>query len=252
MKVLQAIFISLLLISFYSCDKDDPEVIQTEFTGLKVDVGDGHAWSYIETDEELNPISIGVKFDKDALVNLPTGSIHGDEFLLNLSTEISIAPYDHITLDWNEHGHDPNGVYDIPHFDFHFYFMSESERDLISPFDSIQFNEPLAAEHLAPLYLETPGGVPRMGAHIIDLMSPEIAGTDIFKHTFLYGKYDAEINFLEPMITKDFLESKTTIDKEIRHPESWQKSGYYPSRYLIEYDEATKVYSILLKDLVKF
>ncbi|MBT8182298.1 MAG: DUF5602 domain-containing protein [Eudoraea sp.] len=251
-KLLVLVIAGLLL----SCDKDDEPVqkpIQaTEFTGTKVPVGNGEAWTYVKTDAGQNPLEIGIQFDKTALINLPTGSMHADEFVLDLPSDIDVAPYDHMTLDWNEHGHEPMNVYDLPHFDIHFYFMSMAERNLISPTDSVQFNAPLAADYLAPQYLETPGGVPRMGAHIIDLLSPEIAGTGIFTHTFIYGKYDAKVNFLEPMVTKDFLDSQATVDQEIRQPASWQQSGYYPKRYTISYDASTEIYSIILKDLTKF
>jgi hypothetical protein len=252
MKKLPVFYLLLLLTFTYSCDKDDDEIIQTEFTGSKVNIGDGQAWSFIETNEAGDPIAIGVQFEADALVNLPSGSSHADEFVLSLPTEISVEPYDHITMDWNEHGHPPLMIYDLPHFDFHYYFMSDGERDAIGPFDTIQFDRPLDPEYLAPMYIETPGGVPRMGAHIIDGMSPEIAGTGIFTHTFIYGKYDAKVNFLEPMVTKAFLESKSHVHQEIRRPQAYQTSGYYPGTYTIDYDADSKLYTVLLTDLVKY
>jgi hypothetical protein len=256
MKLSKKLLVFVIAGLCFSCDKDDsPEqepVQATEFTGSRVPVGNGEAWTYIRTDASQNPVEVGVQFNAGALVNLPTGSMHADEFVLDLPSEISVAPYDHITLDWNEHGHEPMNVYDRPHFDIHFYFMSMAERNLISPSDSIQFNAPLAADYLPPMYLETPGGVPRMGAHIIDLLSPEIAGTGIFTHTFIYGKYDAKVNFLEPMVTKEFLDSQASVDQEIRQPASWQQAGYYPKRYTISYDTSTEIYSIILKELTKF
>jgi hypothetical protein len=110
----------------------------------------------------------------------------------------------------------------------------------------------LASKNLAPLYLETPDGVPRMGAHIIDLMSPEVAGTGIFTHTFLYGKYNGELNFLEPMVTKAHLDSKVDMTQEIRQPEQWMEAGFYPSKYEVSYDEENDLYELLLIDLQKF
>jgi hypothetical protein len=138
----------------------------------------------------------------------------------------------------------------LPHFDIHFYFLSEAQRDQIGPMDTIEFQKPIAPEFLPLNYLETPDGVPRMGTHMIDLESPEIAGTGVFTHTFIYGKYDAKINFLEPMVTTSFLESKENLEKEIRHPEQWQQEGYYPNKYTITYDASTRIHSILLENLV--
>jgi hypothetical protein len=245
----KVLLLSVLLFVFFSCKKDETPAV-TEFYGEKVSVGNGQAWTYVQVDGQNNPISLGIQFDENALTNLPTGSIHGDEFLMQLPTEISVAPFNHVTLDWNEHGHEPMEIYDLPHFDIHFYFLSEAQRDQIGPMDTIEFQKPIAPEFLPLNYLETPDGVPRMGTHMIDLESPEIAGTGVFTHTFIYGKYDAKINFLEPMVTTSFLESKENLEKEIRHPEQWQQEGYYPNKYTITYDASTRIHSILLENLV--
>jgi hypothetical protein len=243
------LLLSVLLFVFFSCKKDETPAV-TEFYGERVSVGNGQAWTYIQVDGQNNPISLGVQFDESALTNLPAGSMFPDEFFMKLPTEVSVAPFNHVTLDWNEHGHEPMEIYDLPHFDIHFYFLSEAQRDQIGPMDTIEFQKPIAPEFLPLNYLETPDGVPRMGTHMIDLESPEIAGTGVFTHTFIYGKYDAKINFLEPMVTTSFLESKENLEKEIRHPEQWQQEGYYPNKYTITYDASTKIHSILLENLV--
>lgn len=254
MKSLSYLLVAFGLVFFYACDPDDDSTTDSsaEFTGAAVAVGDGEAWTYVRLDADGEPEALGIQFSDAALDNLPTGSMHADEFMLPMPNGVSIPPYDHATLDWNEHGHEPMMVYDLPHFDFHFYFISPSRRDLITPFDSMEFNRPLPAENLAPMYLETPGGVPRMGAHVIDLMSPEVAGTGPFSHTFIYGKYDGRLNFLEPMITKEMLDKQTSIDQAIRQPATWQERGYYPGRYTLEYDEESGVHSLLLTDLEEF
>lgn len=247
------LFLLPILIAI-SCTKDSNPIIElpTEYQGKQIKIGNGHAWTYVKTNEDQVPTSIGVQFEASCLDNLPTEGLLPSEFTLELPSEINVPPYDHVTMDWNAHGHPPMMVYDLPHFDFHFYFMNEAERDHISPFDSIEFRKPLDPKNLAPLYLETPDGVPRMGAHIIDLMSTEIAGTGTFTHTFIYGKYDGELNFLEPMVTKAHLDAKQDIIKEIRQPEQWMEQGYYPLNYQIEYNETNDLYSLLLIDLQKF
>ena len=239
---------------FAACDDDDAnnETPQTTFTGEETSLGNGQVWSYVKTDDAGEPTAIGVQFTAAALNGLPTGHAHGHETVLALPDGISVPPYDHITVDWNENGHEPPGVYDLPHFDMHFYMMNASERDMILPTSENEFNKALPSEYLAPNYMETPGGVPRMGAHIIDLQSPEIAGTGSFTHTFIYGKFDGELNFLEPMFTKAYLESKPSLSQPIRQPQMWQKEGYYPQRYTISYDEASSRYTILLEGLTKY
>ena len=251
MKTYYLLISALALI--LSCTKQEDPIIElpTEYEGEKVAIGDGFTWTYVQTDANQVPTSIGVRFDESIMDDLPTEGILPTEFTLALPSEINVPPYDHVTMDWNAHGHPPLMVYDLPHFDFHFYFMNQAERDQITPFDSVEFAKPLAPEHLAPLYLETPGGVPRMGAHIIDLTSPEIAGTGTFTHTFLYGKYDGQLNFLEPMVTKEFLDSKEHAEGEIRQPQQWMEEGYYPSSYMIHFNESESFHSLVLMNLDK-
>lgn len=243
------VLLSLIVMLFAACSDMNESSSPEEFTGERISIGNGQAWTFISVDAQEIPTAIGVRFDSEVLEGLPMGSVFSDEFMMKLSTAVAVPPYDHITMDWNEHGHEPPGVYDVPHFDFHFYFMSEAERNKIGPTDVVQFNAPMEASYLPPGYLETPGGVPRMGGHIIDLQSPEIAGTGPFTYTFIYGKYDAEINFLEPMVTQAYLESKTPIIKEIRQPQQWQKDGYYPQDYTVSYDADTDLYEVALVNL---
>lgn len=247
----KTIIASLLLLSAFSITscKDDDDVKKTEFFGKEISVGDGKAMSFVKTDDAGTPIEVGFMFDEKALQNLPTGDPHGHEFQLEMPTAVAVEPFNHITFDWNEHGHEPEGVYDLPHFDCHFYFMTEAQREAIGPFDTIQFNKLLPAENLPPQYLETPGGVPAMGAHVIDLLSPEIAGTGTFTKTFIFGKYDGKLNFLEPMVTLDYLKAKHNESNPIRQPQKWQQDGYYPTSYGIRYDASKKMYKIVMENL---
>ena len=235
-----------------SCGDDDEPAAPTEqvFTGERVAVGQGEAWTEVTLAADGSPQSLAAVFTEAALEGLPTGHTPpAHEYVLRLPADAALAPYDHVTLDWNAHGHAPPGVYDLPHFDVHFYFMSGAQRDAIGPHDSVAFDAPLPAEMLPPMYLETPGGVPRMGAHVIDLMSPEIAGTGAFTHTFIYGKYDGRLNFLEPMVAEDFLRGRPDVEVSIRRPERYGVSGHLPGAYRVRYEEATGTYRVALTDL---
>eukprot|EP01083_Nonionella_stella_P210402 761745_1 len=37
--------------------------------------------------------------------------------------------FNHLLLNWNPEGHAPLGIYNVPHFDFHFYFINSTERE---------------------------------------------------------------------------------------------------------------------------
>ncbi|TDQ32670.1 DUF5602 domain-containing protein [Zeaxanthinibacter enoshimensis] len=259
MRTTHYIGLAFCLLALQGCEyyghgsgEDAGDHHKTSYTGEQIAIGDGHAWTIVKTDIWGNPKAIGIQFTEEALENLPTGHAHGHETVLELPVDKPVAPYDHVTLDWNEMGHEPPGVYDLPHFDIHFYMIGMTERDAIGPTDDEQFNKPMPDGFLPPMYLETPGGVPSMGAHMIDLLSPEIAGTGIFTYTFIYGKYDGMMNFLEPMVTRDFLLSKTRVASEIRRPDAYQTPGHYPDELTICFDEDSGVYTILMEGLEEF
>jgi hypothetical protein len=46
-----------------------------------------------------------------------------------------------------------------------------------------------------------------MGSHFVDITSPEFNG-GIFTQTFIFGSYESNVIFYEPMITLDYLLSK--------------------------------------------
>ena len=247
---LQATALCLSLTLLAGCsDDDDPVAAPSVLTGNAVAVGDGQAWTEVTLDPDGSPTGLYVVMTPAALDNLPDDHLPAHEFTLPLPTGADVAPYDHATLDWNAHGHAPPGVYDVPHFDVHFYFMSEAERDLIGPNDTTEFNRPLPAAQLPDMYLETPGGVPRMGAHVIDLQSPEVNGSGPFTHTYIYGKYDGQLTFIEPMVAESFLRSQPDVVVAIRQPQSYGRGGYFPSHYVIRYDAATDRYRIGLTNL---
>ena len=54
------------------------------------------------------------------------------EYQLSLPPEAAGSGYDHVTVDWNPHGHIPEGVYNVPHFDFHFYVIDSTARNAIT------------------------------------------------------------------------------------------------------------------------
>lgn len=95
MKNLQFLF-PLLLLLLFACKEDDvAEPTQDEFIGQKVNIGNGQAWTFVKVDDQGIPTSIGVRLDESALENLPTGSMHADEFMLSLPSEVSVPPYNH-------------------------------------------------------------------------------------------------------------------------------------------------------------
>lgn len=170
LKSLTRIWGLVVALLLFGCDSNNDDT--GRFLGDEQDFGDGLVVSFVEADDGV-PTAIGVMVDESVLTSLPQ---HMHEVDLTIMTTIAHAPYNHASFGWNPHGHEPPGVYDVPHFDLHFYLMTEVERDAITPADP-QFAAKAAkvpeARYIPAGYIQTPGGVPRMGAHWVDPASPE-------------------------------------------------------------------------------
>lgn len=163
----------------------------------------------------------------------------------------SQAGITHLTWDWNPLGHDPMFAYGLPHFDFHFYLLTRQERMAIAPApDPI----PVAPQHIAPNYwygAPPAFAVPMMGVHYVDTTSHEFHGTT-FDKTFIYGYFKSNMAFLEPMITKAYLQSHPNATFSIAQPAAFKRTGlYYPTKYSVKYDSSKQEYTISLENYVK-
>lgn len=239
--------------------------------GVSQNIGGGTARTFVALDAAGKPSSVGVALTEAAMNNLPStpNAPSPSALMLNLAlpTDAPATGFDHVMLDWNPQGHEPDHVYTLPHFDFHFYQVDEATVMSIMPTDpqyaakaaalpaaAFVPNGYVAASTLANI---TPGAaaVPMMGLHWLDVASPELqpppAGKT-FTETFIYGSWNGKFIFLEPMITKAYLESlKNTagMSRNIGAPTQVAKAGYYPSKYSIAYDATAKEYRITLDQL---
>ena len=217
------------------------------FYGPAQRVGNGLVRSYSLISHSGAISEIGLEMTAGALENLPepTGTA-GPEFswLLELHQKArALTPFDHLEMDWNPAGHPPPGVYDLPHFDLHFYKISKEEQRAIpeyGPTTMAMFDNPPPDGYLPAGYVPGPGGVPMMGKHWLDITSPEFNGGS-FTYTFIYGTFDGSVIFLEPMYTKAFLEGLTTdVTVPIRQPMYFDPvNTNYPTAYKFSKDEKT-------------
>lgn len=222
-------------------------------------IGDGTVQTFVTMTGSV-PTTLGVRISESVLASLPVepGPVHGaHETLLALPSDISVAPFDHISFDWQPNGHAPDGVYTLPHFDVHFYMMTGAERDAISS-TRPAFATEAAATPTASLvpagYVPTPDVLERMGIHWIDPSSPEFTPAG-FSRTFIYGFWNGHLNFLEPMLTKDFVESVKMMPGQsatftIPQPAAYEKAGHYPTLYGVRYDADAQAYDIVLEGLM--
>ncbi len=257
-------------------------------------LGEGSVRTYLVRDpRNANiPLEVGVAISERAMESLPMTapmsmdhSMSGDAskaapipmnvFLLDLPNG-NPTPYKFVQFDWNPQGHEPAGVYDLPHFDFHFYTVSRDVRGSILPSDP-KFAAKASAMpdsiYRAPFYIDAATAakapaeavaVPEMGMHWLDVRSPELQGlaghpenAKVFTKTFLYGSWNGVFIFDEPMITKEYLRAKRDAkDASVRDeivpvsaPSRRAPSGYYPKAYRISYDADAKEYRVALTQL---
>jgi hypothetical protein len=211
----------------------------------------------VRLDRDGNPVAVGVTLSEDALRELPKEPPPGEEGIgisLELPAEASRTAFKHIWLNFNPHGHPPEKIYDVAHFDFHFYMISDAEREAITATGEgqVKGNKQPAAEFIPEGYSFIPDStVPRMGAHWVNPVSRELHGQP-FTTTFLFGSYDGRLIFAEPMITKSFLEAKTNVTELIKLPKSYERRGaYYPTKYSIRYDAAAREYTVALEGMTR-
>ena len=117
----------------------------TRRLGWQAELGQGTVASYAELGSHGEPTAIGVVFSAAALDGLPAGGsdfhhcfdrdkdgridratecLPAYEFVLPLPDAVARRrdiPFTWVLLNWNPVGHIPPGIYDVPHFDVHFY-----------------------------------------------------------------------------------------------------------------------------------
>lgn len=246
-------------------------------------LGKGTARTYVSLDAKGAPIAIGVIFPKTLLEGLPAkrnhtsrcfdkngngkmdenGECEGDyEVRLSLPTALANRPdliVKWVGLNWNPEGHDPAGVYDVPHFDFHFYIVERNAIDTIRSGPCAYFMNcddykrallPVPAKYVAPDHINVNAAVAQMGNHLMDSKSPELSmPPQKFTHTWIFGAYDGHISFYEPMITREFLLSRPSVCMPVKQPQAWEKTGYQPTEYCIRYRPDGE-YAVSLEGLV--
>lgn len=217
--------------------------------GSAVVVGGGTARTYVESSFGGELREIGIVLTEAAIAGLPAA---GTLYLLPLP-QVAVEPYKHVTLNWNPTGHPPAGVFTPPHFDVHFYTITEAERTAISPTDpqfAVKAARTPSAEFIPTGYTRDPGAVPNMGTHWADPSGPEFNGQP-FSKTFIYGSWDGAFMFYEPMFTKALLDSKSAIATTVlKIPSRYSKAGSYPTSYKLGFDAGSKEFVIALTGLV--
>lgn len=209
-------------------------------------LGKGTVRTFVMMNDQGHPVSIGITLTSKALKGLPTEA-EPPETLLALPIKAQTPPFRYVVINWNPKGHAPK-MYEVPHFDVHFYLMPNEEREKITADQQAQFAKAPPAAELPTDYMQAPGGVPKMGAHWVDKTGPEFQGKP-FTATFIYGTYDGKVTFYEPMVSMALLERRSDFSAPIKQPAAFATKGFYPIRYRVTYDKKHAEYTIALEGL---
>lgn len=197
------------------------------------------AWARLDADD--SPVEAGVTFDygivtspPDALGSGPAGAIAVVEFPEAVQ---SSSILNHFAMHWEEHGHTPQ-PFEVPHFDMHFYGIPSSQVMGIGPADTAT---PAPSRMAAGYVYGGPDAfVPQMGGHALrpaDLQQR-------FEAVLIMGYYQGNMIFVEPMVTRAFLQEKRGFDLSIPRPSEIGRSAWYPTRVEGTYDAAANTYRV--------
>lgn len=251
--------------------------------GRSASFGKGAVITYAEVAGDRVPSAIGMIFTKGALEGMPTahsdqhhcfdrdsnGTVDGNtecfmshEAVIPLPDVVatrSDVPFKWVLFNWNPVGHIPPGVYDVPHFDVHFY-MEPVENVFaiqVGPCgpefvrcDQFELaKKPLPANYIDPDYKDVDAIAPAMGNHLIDLTGPEFNGGK-WERNWIIGTYDGKVTFYEEMLTLEYLKSRPSTCNGIKSPPAVGVSGFYPSKSCVRYDAASGEYTVSMEGFV--
>ena len=268
-------------LAIFGCS--DPGAQTGRVLGASSSVGKGTVSSYTELDKNGVPRAIGIVFQASALEGLPSEHSDGNhcfdrdndgkidldkecfgthEWVIPLPSEVarrSEIPFKWVGLNWNPHGHIPPGVYDLPHFDVHFYIESIEKVFAIAPGNCgpeyvrcDQFKiatRPVPANYMHSDFKSVDAVAPAMGNHLIDLTSPEFKKTK-FTRSWIYGVYDGRVTFYEEMVTREYLLTRPGTCFPLKSPPDVSVKGYYPTQSCIRYLPQANEYTVSMEGFV--
>ncbi len=251
--------------------------------GWRANLGNGEVVSFAELQGTGAPKAIGIMISGEALASLPSEHSDGHhcfdrdgdgvtarpaecfethEFVIPLPDAVnrrSDIPFKWVLFNWNQHGHAPPGVYDVPHFDVHFYMAPIAEifaigdgpcgPEFVDCEDFTTAKTPLPAGLMHPDFSDVDGVVPAMGNHLIDLSGPEFHG-EPFTRTWIYGAYAGRVIFYEEMVALSYLLSQPDACAPIKSPPAVEASGYYPTQRCVRYEPSTDAYVVSMEGFV--
>jgi hypothetical protein len=221
-----------------------PDVVQaSRLAGDSVVFAGGTVRSWVEIDEAGLPVAIGVTLPDSVITG--TGD-EGAMLSLNLP-EVQGLPFRHVLFDWVPGGHPPAELYGHSHWDAHFYLITAAEREAIAGGETDARPDP---RYMPDGYIPVPPlglySFASMGVHWVQEAAAELHG-HTFDHTVIFGSAGDRTIFVEPMFTSAFLATRPDLIADIPQPTAVQRTGYYPTRYVIRHEPENGGFRISLE-----
>jgi hypothetical protein len=250
--------------------------------GAPVRLGDGEVKTFTTVTPAGVPKYYGMYMERAALEGLPSASdleasggrqytdkygpngqalpIHhrwSQEFFIPFPAT-SVTPFTFLGLNWNPTGHPP--VWADPHFDIHFHMLPMATVDTITGPAAPTYDLP--AKYIPAGFARGPVVDERvitdMGEHMVDPTVPEMTGGE-FTNTLIWGAYDpngdgsAELTFVEPMITRAYLQAHSGVDQRpIAQPDVYANAGNYPTAYAVRDVPSENAIAVIIKQFELF
>jgi hypothetical protein len=253
--------LSLVVMSFVSCQKDNNLVTESQetnisksnadqdlkyntFNGDEIEVGNGYAHTFITQSHTGVPQELGIVFTDEALSGLATTNT---PYVLDFHHKaLESTLFEHLSLGWSANGHPlPGGAFMPSHFDIRFYMMSLQDRLAIPapPAPSTLLWPPagyMPADYIAD------AAVPQIGLHWA--LNNFTAGSTV-NATMILGSFNGSFTFVSPIVTRATLANGTEISLPYSQPLHFAQHGYYPTRYKVYQDDKKRHY-VSLTDFV--
>ncbi|MFN8526033.1 MAG: hypothetical protein U0821_23275 [Chloroflexota bacterium] len=251
--------------------------------GWQAPLGKGSIASYADLQDNGVPRTLGIAIDAAALSSLPVASTdghhcfdrngdgvaspatecaHTHELVVPLPDAVTRrddVPLKWVLFNWNKHGHMPPGIYDVAHFDVHFYMVPIQDVFAIHDgpcgpemVDCAHYDiakQPLADGLMHPDFKDVDAVAPAMGNHLVDVSGDEFNGQP-FTSSWIYGSYGGRVTFFEQMIALDFLKTRPNMCAGIKQTPEVAVSGHYPTQRCIRYDRDSDTYLVSLENFV--
>ena len=191
------------------------------------------------------PMGLVEAVPADAEMKWPPEELEAIPFPAEARASLGI---DHLGINWEAHGHPP-GPFLTPHFDFHFYNLSEGEVGVVNCEDETKPESLPKGYTLPDVEIEGLGVllglcVPRMGMHGLPTKDLEAAGP--FSATMLIGYYEGQGIFFEPMVSRDRLLERSSFVLSVPAVTDLPAGVHYPSELRAEYDAAKDEYRLVM------